>query len=242
MKIFSRVVALVLFSITLLATCRGETPTDIPEGFNPLPIASDLTGWEGGSTADPRKITEAQQLKWNDEIKEHWSVDGDEIVSDGHGAHLVTAKKYRDFEFWVDWKLSPAGDSGIYLREMPQVQLWDPANKAAHKHGADKGSGALWNNNGEGKWPLVLADKPTGEWNRMYVRMVGPYVRVVLNDELVVDDAKLENYFDRKAEPFAEGRIHLQTHGSETRFRRLLIREIPADEANELTSTIEANN
>jgi hypothetical protein len=121
---------------------------------------------------------------------------------------------------------------------MPPVQLWDPSNEAAHQNGADKGSGALWNNNGAGKWPLELADKPTGEWNRMYVRVVGPYVRVVLNDKLVVDDAKIENYFDRKADPLAEGRIHLQTHGSETRFRRVLVREIDVPEADKILAEI----
>ncbi len=242
MTIALRTLAPALVSLILVTICRGETPDEIPKGFIPLPIASDLAGWEGGSTAHPRKITAAQQAKWNSEIKKHWSVDGDELVSDGHEPHLVTANKYTDFELWVDWKLSRGGDSGIYLREMPQVQLWDPANKEAHKHGSDKGSGALWNNNGDGKWPLVLADEPTGQWNRMYVRMVGPYVRVVLNDKLVVDDAKLENYFDRNAEPFAEGRIHLQTHGSETRFRRLLIREIPAAESSELIAAMESED
>ena len=120
------------------------------------------------------------------------------------------------------------------------MRITNPSHEPAHRSGSDKGSGALWNNNGNGKWPLELADNPTGEWNRMYVRMVGPYVRVVLNDKLVVDDAKLENFFDRQAEPFAEGRIHLQTHGSETRFKRLLLRKIDAAESAKLLEQIES--
>jgi hypothetical protein len=232
-----------LIKLVVVACCcsplAAQAEDELPPGFEPLPTATDLSGWVGGSTHDPRKISDEQQATWDAEVREHWSVDGDELVSDGHGPHLVTAKNFSDFELWVDWKLSPAGDSGIYLRDMPQVQLWDPSNEAAHVHGADKGSGALWNNTSTGKWPLVLADKPTGEWNRMYVRMVGPYVRVILNDQLVVDDQKLENYFDRNSEPFAEGRIHLQTHGSETRFKRLYIRSIPQREADELKQQIE---
>jgi hypothetical protein len=36
----------------------------------------------------------------------------------------------------------------------------------------------------------------------------------------------------------SRGAIHLQTHGSETRFRNLYVREIPSDEANKLLSDI----
>ncbi|MEN1681639.1 MAG: DUF1080 domain-containing protein [Planctomycetota bacterium] len=217
----------------------GGEPDDVPPGFQSLVPGSDLAGWAGGSTADPRTIKPERQAAWDSQIAQHWWVDGEELVSDGHGPHLVTNKKYRDFELWVDWKLSPTGDSGVYLRDTPQVQLWDPTNEAAHKHGADRGSCGLWNNRGPGKWPLVLADKPTGEWNRTYIRMVGPYVRVVLNEQPVVEDAVLENYFDRNSPVFDEGRIHLQTHGSETRFRRLLVRGIPQAEAASLRQAIE---
>jgi hypothetical protein len=63
--------------------------------------------------------------------------------------------------------------------------------------------------------------------------MVGQYVTVVLNDKLVVDRVPLENYYDRESPVFARGPIHLQTHGSETRFRNVFVREIPAQEANQ---------
>jgi hypothetical protein len=49
-----------------------------------------------------------------------------------------------------------------------------------------------------------------------------------------VDGAVMENYFDRKLPMFATGCIQLQTHGSETRFRNIFVREIPADEADKL--------
>lgn len=213
---------------------------DAPKGFVSIFPPADLSGWVGGTTIDPAKITPEKQAEWDAMVPEHWRVEGDELVSDGHRPHLVTENKYRDFELLVDWNLAPEGDSGVYLRDTPQVQLWDPQNEAAHKHGSDKGSGALWNNTGAGKWPLTLADKPTGEWNAMSIRMVGPYVRVVLNGEVVVEDAPLENYFDRSASVFDEGRIHLQTHGSETRFRRLLVREIGTEESRRLVAEIES--
>lgn len=233
-----------LFTLLICLVSLSVTPTDAaddaPAGFVSIFPPADFAGWVGGKTIDPDKITLDQQATWDTAVREHWRVEGEELVSDGHLPHLVTARKYRDFEFLVDWKLSPNGDSGIYLRDTPQVQLWDPKNEKAHRNGSQKGSGGLWNNKGAGKWPLEVADMPTGEWNRMSVRMVGPYVRVMLNDKLVVDDAPLENFFDRSAPVLAEGRIHLQTHGSETRFRRLLIREIAPDESSQLISQIES--
>ena len=47
------------------------------------------------------------------------------LVFDGKGQSLSTAKDYGDFELLVDWKIEKDGDSGIYLRGTPQVQIWD---------------------------------------------------------------------------------------------------------------------
>jgi len=237
---FQRSAVCSLLSLALAATALAAEPAAPPKGFSTLFNGRDLAGWKGGSTVEPSAVKPDQQAAWDAEIPKHWRVDaeGAEIVNDGHEPHLVTDKDYGDFEMWVDWKLSPKGDSGIYLRGCPQVQLWDPENKEAHRNGSDKGSGGLWNNEKAERWPLEVADKPTGQWNRMYIRMVGEYVTVILNDKKVVDDVVLENYYDRKRPVPARGPIHLQTHGSETRFRNLFVREIPPDEANKLLSEI----
>jgi hypothetical protein len=233
-----RTTAVLAFIFVFAGAAWAQDDNPEPAGFTPLFNGKDLAGWKGGSTVEPDKITQEQQAEWDADVPNHWSVDGDELVNDGKEPHLATAKDYGDFEMWVDWKLSPKGDSGIYLRDCPQVQLWDPQNKAAHKSGSDKGSGALWNNKEHGKFPPEVADKPTGEWNRMYIRMVGPYVKVMLNDKVTVDNVALENYYNREAPVPARGAIHLQTHGSETRFRNLYIRETPAEEADKRLSEI----
>ena len=99
----------------------------------------------------------------------------------------------------------------------------------AQKNGAGKGSGALWNNNADnpGKWPLVKADHPIGEWNTLRIRIIGSKVWVWLNDQQTVDAQILDNYFDRTKPIPATGPIELQTHGSEIRFRNIYLREIP---------------
>src|SRR5262245_60206449 len=136
---------------------------------------------------------------WNDEVNQHWSVENGELVNDGHGAYLTTDKDYGDVELLVDYKTVPKGDSGVYLRGTPQVQIWDSTDPSKFRMGADKGSGGLWNNSpgALGKDPLVKADKPFGEWNHFRIIQVGARTTVYLNDQLVVDHAIMENYFDK---------------------------------------------
>ncbi len=209
-----------------------------PEGFTALFNGKDLTGWHGMETNDLRKLAGNQAVvlgaKWMDDVRKHWRVENGELINDGKGAYLTTDKEFGDIELLVDYKMFPKGDSGIYLKATPQVQIWDYTDKGKFKMGADKGSGGLWNNSpgAPGKDPLVLADKPFGEWNHFRILMLGERVTVYLNDKLVVKHARLENYFDRKLPLLSKGPIQLQTHGSEIRWRNIYVREIPAEEAN----------
>lgn len=230
--------------LALSARFQQEPP---PAGFTSLFDGRTLDGWRGrpgaGGVFSPYEesaFSDAErrrrQTEWDADRDTHWSVDTTrgEIVSDGHGVHLTTEKEYGDFELFVDWKLTqPGGDSGIYLRNYPQVQLWDPNHEPSHKNGSDRGSGGLWNNNPDnpGRFPLVRADRPIGEWNRLRIRMVDRYVWVWLNGQQTVDGQVLDNYFDRSRPVRPRGSIELQTHGSEVRFRNIFIREITAAEA-----------
>jgi len=227
-----------------VATVRADDPPMPPEGFVSLFNGEDFSGWHGMPHFDPRELAamteEARdkQIKaWNDDLAQHWTVKDHIIVNDGNGVYLTTDKSYGDFELLVDYMMFPQGDSGIYLRGNPQVQIWDYTKEGGKWDlGADKGSGGLWNNSpgAPGKDPLVLADKPFGEWNHFRIIMVGARVTVYLNDKLVVDNAIMENYFDRANPVFARGPIQLQTHGSEIRWKNVYLREIPADEANKI--------
>lgn len=248
MKPFMRITSLsklLVFALLVGSTTvtRAATP---PAGFTALFNGTDLTGWRGGDTFDHRKYLEMpedkraeQDAKWTEDMKKHWSVQNDEFVNDGHGKYATTTKDYGDFELLVDYKTVPKADSGIYLRGVPQVQIWDYTEQAKFNIGADKGSGGLWNNSAgaPGKDPLVLADKAFGEWNSFRILMVGSRVTVFLNGKLVVDHALMENYYDRKKPIPAKGPIQLQTHGGEIRWRNVFIREIGAAEANKILAS-----
>lgn len=220
---------------------RGLAANEPPPGFVALFDGKDLSGWRGGDTFDHRKwlaMSEAERTaknaEWTADMRKHWRAEKGELINDGNGKYATSEKDYGDFELFVEYKTVPLADSGIYLRGCPQVQIWDHTNPKEFKNGADKGSGGLWNNSAgaPGKDPLVLADKPFGEWNKFHILMFGSRVTVWLNDKLVVDHANLENYYDRKTPVPAKGPIELQTHGGEIRWRNIFIREIGAAEAN----------
>lgn len=217
------------------AAAAADRPANTPpDGFTALFNGKDLSGWKGlvgdpksRAAMKPEELAEAQK-KADADIAKHWHVENGEIVNDGQGPHLCTVKPYGDFELWVDWKIAPGGDSGIYLRGTPQVQIWDPV---AGIDQAKVGSGGLYNNQKHPSKPPVVADKPAGEWNTFHIRMVGELVTVKLNDQLVVDNVPMENYWDRARPIYPSEQIELQTHGGLLKFRNVYIREIGPDEA-----------
>jgi HEAT repeat protein len=202
------------------------------EGFVSMFNGKNLDGWEGmvagGNPLAIAKLNEKDLEKAQKEadikMVENWSVKDGQIVFSGKGHNLVSTKKYKDFEMIVDWLITKEGDSGIYLRGTPQVQIWDTSRVDV---GAQVGSGGLYNNNKDNvRDPLKVADNPVTEWNTFRITMVGENVTVYLNGELVVDNVKMDNYWDRSIPIFESGTIELQAHGNELLFRDVYVREI----------------
>jgi hypothetical protein len=276
------------FTFVLAVPTAARAADNVPpEGFTALFSGTDLAGWYGWGTRDPAELRamsaedqaaykrssieggllDAKGVDKKEHLLAHWRVENGELVNDGQGLYATTDRDYGDFEFHVDWKMLPLGDSGVYLRGIPQVQIWDFTEEKKFPLGADKGSGGLWNNKGEeGKFPSKRMDRPFGEWNTFRIRMIGERVTVNFNGENVVDHAPLENFFanrkagylaygkpakadDEGAKPAngyfpdpapARGPIQLQTHGSEIRWKNVFVREIPAEEANRILAARDA--
>jgi hypothetical protein len=241
---------------TLLVTCvafssqaqdANNTP---PPGYTALFNGKDLTGWKGlplkanpnekkkettpyvamtmpeRLAATPEALAAAQKLA-DASAREHWTVENGVLVFDGKGQSLCTAKDYANFELYCDWKIKEKGDSGIYIRGTPQIQIWDPFTDPNTKNGEEKGSGGVFNNKDNPKDPIVMADKPIGEWNTFWIKIVGDIVTVKLNDKVVVDNVKMENYWERDKPLYPTGTIELQNHGNTLYFRNIYVKELP---------------
>ena len=213
------------FSYSEDAKKADNTP---PEGYVALFNGKDLTNWKGlvanpkeRAKMTPEALAKAQAAA-DEKMKAHWAAKDGVLVFDGKGDNLCTAKDYGDFELWVDWKIEPKGDSGIYLRGSPQVQIWDPGLSV----GNAVGSGGLYNNQKNPSKPTKVADKKVGEWNTFHIVMIGEKVTVKLNGELVVDNVTLENYWERDKPIYAIGAIELQNHGNTLYFKNIYVKDL----------------
>jgi len=181
-------------TFVMLAVCSvAIAGKHVPPWFKPLFNGKDLTGW-----------------KHDAEVEKHWKVVDGVITYDGKGDSLRTEKDYRNFILMVDWKIDKGGDSGIYLRGQPQVQIWDNPI----------GSGGLYNDNNQ---PRRNVDRPVGEWNSFVIIMRNGYVTVIENGVQVVNRVKM-NSINGLPET---GTIELQHHNSPLWFKDIYIRELP---------------
>ncbi len=201
-----------------------------PEGFKALFNGRDLTGWRGVPGSPPEvarmSITEwaEKQVAADAVAATNWVVLDGAITHIGKEFHnLATEMDYGNVELVADWKLYDGGDSGIYLRGSPQVNLWT----------VPEGSGGLYNNKQNLNTALKRADRFPGSWNRLRIVMLGDKVTVQLNDELVVWDPKkrtgvtFENYWERDKPIYDWGPIELQAHQHPVHFKNIYVRQIP---------------
>ena len=217
-----------LLSLPLFA----DTP---PEGFRALFNGKDLSGWHGLNPHQGLKLTgekkAADLAKQRVDFPLHWRVENGELVNAGTGPYATTDEEFGDIELRIEYKTVAKADSGIYLRGNPQVQIWD-LNQVFDQKKPDRkphlGSGGLFNNTPgtPGRDPLVIADKPFGEWNTFRIIQQGDVTTVWLNGKLVVDHAKMENYWDRAQPLPPKGPLMLQTHGGEIRWRNLFVKTL----------------
>ena len=230
---------LILLGLVYEAEAGSESRqlNEPPAGFMALFNGKDLSGWKGllkGPYDKPAKRAELTpsrlkelQKEADEDMRAHWKVVDGALVFDGKGHSLCTARDYGDFEMLVDWKIEKGGDSGIYLRGLPQVQIWDTALRRV---GAQVGSGGLYNNKKNPSKPLKVADNPVGQWNTFRIIMIGDVVTVYLNDVLVVDHVIMQNLWEPDQPIPPREQIELQSHGSKLYFRNIFIKPI-----NELT-------
>ncbi|MGA2701592.1 MAG: family 16 glycoside hydrolase [Isosphaeraceae bacterium] len=198
---------------------------DTTSGFAPLFNGRDLTGW----TVDGNDSS-------------GWRVEGGEIVASGRGwsrsDFLLTDREYTNFVLRLEFKVTENANSGVGLRALLgervdgrprnlEVQIRDDETIPA---GQTEPTGSLfWSNGG----PLIRPTKsdslkPRGEWNTMEVELVGQTVHVTVNRQRVLNSylslliprpqVLPGVYRDR-------GRIGLQRHTGEVRFRNIQIKE-----------------
>jgi hypothetical protein len=191
---------------------------------------TDLTGWKGYKTDAPGDA---------------WKVeDGALALTAGGAGDIMTTESYGPFELSLEWKISPAGNSGIiYLvnevdgadntyNSGPEMQVLDNDGHADGKLPSHR-AGALY----DLQVPPQDAVKPVGEWNEARVLFTGTKIEHWLNGQKMADVSYGDEAWKKlvagskfKQWPmfgtFASGHIALQDHGNQVWYRNIKIRKL----------------
>lgn len=183
---------------------------------------------------------------------EGWQIKEKELtlLSGRKGGDIITKKKYSDFEFKLEFKMTRLVNSGVkyFVHQMKnnengriewigfEYQIIDDFHQDEIRGFDDeKGStAALYLLYAPGKNKII---KPLGEWNSMKIKVQGSKIEHWLNGKMVLDvdidseefkklvsETKFKNYteFGKKR----DGHILIQDHGDEISYRNIMIREL----------------
>lgn len=207
--------------------CKSEQE----EGFVPLLAGDSPAGWQGALNG--------YELK-----------DGVLASKEESGGFLYTEREYADFIFRFEFKMSPGGNNGIALRAPldgrtsrtgMEIQVLDDT---AEKYKNLK----PWQFHGS-VYGLVPAKqghlKPLGEWNDEEILCQGRHIRVTLNGTVIVDAnlADLDHLGEKGIDGYehpgryrTSGHLGFMGHRTRVEFRKLRIKELPANEKEERSS------
>jgi hypothetical protein len=215
--------ALLLFTAFLCAVPLIAQTGGIPPGFTPIFNGKDLSGWHI-SRINHHGATEGWRA-------ENGVLTGTQDKP-GHGGILLTDKKYRDFEIYLEVNPDFGCDSGLFLRSSERGEAYQVLLDYLE-------GGAIGGIYGEGLKDLAPRTMPDwkkhwkkGEWNSLRARIEGatPHITVWLNGEKITDWTDSANH---AADGAQEGMIALQVHGGKRwvaggfhRFRNIAVKEL----------------
>lgn len=113
-----------------------------------------------------------------------WAVEDGAMTNTPPANNLVSKEAFKDFRIDAEYKLSPKGNSGIYLRGRYEMQVLDDAGGAP---GDVHGHMSIYSR----KAPDKNASRPAGEWQTAQITLVGNCVTAVLNGTKVHDNARI---------------------------------------------------
>lgn len=177
-----------------------------------------------------------------------WKIEDACLTMNSTGGHedqdIITNSKYRNFAFFVEYKLTKGANSGVIYQVKEDTMYKFPYETGPefqvidHEGWPDKLED--WQINGANYAmypPMAKPYKPVGEWNQLLLVVNGNNVTQYLNGVKVVEYVKnSEDWLKRKnsgkwtAFPdwgkFDEGYISLQNHGTKVWYRSVKLKEI----------------
>jgi Domain of Unknown Function (DUF1080) len=162
---------------------------------------------------------------WGIQIKDRpigWAIEEGVMTNQPKANNLVSKEKFRDFRLDAEYKVSPKGNSGIYLRGRYEMQVLDDAGTKPESHGHM----SIYAR----KEPMVVASKPAGEWQTAQITIVGNCVSAMLNGQKIHDNSRIPGITGgaldaKESEP---GPIMIQGDHEKVWYRKVTVTPITA--------------
>lgn len=207
---------------------------------NQLSEQEQQQGWQ--LLFDGKSLSHWRNYQQQD-ISPKWQIQDNAItLTEGGAGDIITRQQYNNFELKLDWKISEAGNSGIFFladetgkyvfSHAPEIQIIDNEKHADSKLDTHR-SGSLYD--------MVAAPetayKPAGEWNNVTISLNNDVLQVWQNGVMTVHIVMHSSTWDKlvAASKFAnwqgyaeqtQGHIGLQDHGDKVWFKNIKIREL----------------
>jgi len=150
-----------------------------------------------------------------------WAVEGGAMTNTPPANNLVSKETFKDYRIEAEYKLSPKGNSGIYMRGRYEMQVLDDAGAAP---GDVHGHMSIYSR----KAPDKNVSKPAGEWQTAQITIVGNCITAVLNGTKVHDNAKVAGITGGAldANETAPGPVMIQGDHEKVWFRKVVVTPI----------------
>ncbi|MBS0208372.1 MAG: protein kinase [Planctomycetes bacterium] len=217
--------------LTLEITTRGGIGAMHPVWLDPRLIKASAAAAPALAGDGWRSLFDGQdrQAHWTAKGGGAWSVtDGALVGKTDSPGWLMSREEFDHFEFACEYKLSPEGNSGIFLRahadgpvsgsDFLEVQLLDNAAPKFAALNPKQKNVALYNQLA----PRTSPPAPAEQWNQIQVQCYGAHVRVTLNGTLALDGEMTSKLRER-------GHIGLQLYPKQVEFRNLRVRPLSSD-------------
>lgn len=174
----------------------------------------DITGWR---LMDPK-------------MKSAWTVENgalsnrppahDEKTPRVRTGNLRTEREFEDFNLKLEVNVPSGSNSGVYLKGIYEIQVFDSYGKALDPHNM----GALYSR----ITPSMSAEKPGGEWQTLDITLVDRHVTVILNGKNIIDNQPVLGCTGGAmwSDEFRPGPIYLQGDHGAVSYRNLVLRPV----------------
>jgi len=193
----------------------GEAPdlTKVEYG-QPLQLfnGKDLSGWKLINPKQANGFKVVDGVLVNDPV----IVEGKRV----NYGNLRTEKEFYDFKLSLDVNVPEHSNSGVYLRGMYEIQVFDSFGKELDSHNM----GALYSRVA----PTQSAEKPGGEWQTMEMILCKRHVTVILNGKTIIDNQPAYGPTGGAiiADVFKPGPIYLQGDHGKVSYRNIVLTPI----------------